>query len=335
MICIVGCAEHHQVKRVRESLLSAGSEVVVVDYRADTPLRAELTENGSFSFSYGDVNLSQAHVVWAADKYIFSRFGADEEWANSYVAHVQWKETARNLLRVLPGRVANCPEAVFRCESKLWQQAMAAAAGFPVAPSMVTNEVSVIRRWASAPEGLIVKAIGDPFIPRLAPEVGQSTIMTSELSVELVSEFPGPIEPLPMFLQRRIEKHFEHRVVVVGERVFSFRIDPGQHKIMATDYRRGGYMVDYVPERLPQDILEQLLRLHESLGLDSGCYDFIERPDGAFVFLEVNANGIWALHDELVGGDITEAFSEMLLAAAYKQQTADGVGLTVQVQHAS
>jgi len=115
-----------------------------------------------------------------------------------------------------------------------------------------------------------------------------------------------------LYIQEQVEKRFEFRVIVIGDETFSFRIDPFQHPIMHIDYRLGGMMVRYEPCAVPTTIQAKLLKLHSAVGLAFGCYDLIEKPSGEFVFLEVNPSGIWALHDEILEGRISDAVASYL-----------------------
>jgi glutathione synthase/RimK-type ligase-like ATP-grasp enzyme len=312
MICIIGSAQHSQVLAVLAALSERRAEVVSIDHASASALTVSVEQrHAGLRFMVGGTELPEGLVTWAAGKYLRQNFGHTEEWANAFIAGANWRETANNILRTLPGEVVNAPDSVARAGSKLWQCRLALDVGFRVPDSLVTNESDQIRLWAGQGE-LVIKAIGDPHMPRVVPEVGQAVMMTSDLTPDMLSHREAR-EPHPVYVQRKVAKKAEHRVVVVAHRVFAFGIDPKQHPIMHTDYRYGGEMVDYMPEELPPDIVAKILELHSRAGLFTGCYDLIETPDGDFVFLEVNPDGIWGKHDEIIGGAISAAFADELI----------------------
>jgi glutathione synthase/RimK-type ligase-like ATP-grasp enzyme len=51
----------------------------------------------------------------------------------------------------------------------------------------------------------------------------------------------------------------------------------------------------------------------ESLGLTFGAIDLIQKPDGEFVFLEVNPNGQWLWLERMLNLGISQAVAEWLI----------------------
>ncbi|MGW0778332.1 MvdC/MvdD family ATP grasp protein [Streptomyces sp. NPDC002835] len=101
------------------------------------------------------------------------------------------------------------------------------------------------------------------------------------------------------------------RVTIVGERVFAAEID-------ATDT---SYPVDMRmvigeskvrPVTLPAALTATLLRLMRHLGLVYGAVDLRRRPDGQYVFFEVNPAGQWLFAEEHAGLPITSAVAGLL-----------------------
>ena len=105
----------------------------------------------------------------------------------------------------------------------------------------------------------------------------------------------------PMIFQEYIEKRFEYRVTVVGNEVFSCRIDSqSAGGATAVDWRN--YAIPSTPHhavQLDQSLEEKLVRLVGELGLTYGAIDLIESPEGEFYFLEVNSMGQWLWIEDL------------------------------------
>ncbi|MGW0314024.1 hypothetical protein [Streptomyces flavidovirens] len=101
------------------------------------------------------------------------------------------------------------------------------------------------------------------------------------------------------------------RVTVVGDRVFAAEIDAS-----ATSYPVDMRMVvDEAlvrPVALPSALTDMLLRLMRRLGLVYGAIDLRRRPDGHYVFFEVNPAGQWLFVEERTGLPITAEVAGLL-----------------------
>lgn len=68
----------------------------------------------------------------------------------------------------------------------------------------------------------------------------------------------------------------------------------------------------YTPYVLPAGIAAKCLRLTQLLGLEFGAIDLIRRPDGEYVFLEINGNGQFQWAEDLSGVKISDALVRLL-----------------------
>ncbi|KAG9585819.1 hypothetical protein KCV01_g13671, partial [Aureobasidium melanogenum] len=139
------------------------------------------------------------------------------------------------------------------------------------------------------------------------------------------------IELAPCIYQEYVEKAFELRVTVIGERIFAAKIEDGA----------GGTFVDWRYEtgrpnfRMTateldasvQDLIHELVR---RLGLSFGCLDFIVDPDGELYFLEINPNGQFLFLEDFVPElRLLEAMTSMLATGStrYDMLGIDGLDL--------
>jgi glutathione synthase/RimK-type ligase-like ATP-grasp enzyme len=53
------------------------------------------------------------------------------------------------------------------------------------------------------------------------------------------------------------------------------------------------------------------------LNLQYGAFDFIEKPDGELVFLEINPTGEWAWLENALGYPMRSAFIELFYGERY------------------
>ena len=117
------------------------------------------------------------------------------------------------------------------------------------------------------------------------------------------------------FAQNYVEKDFELRVTVVGEKVFACRIDSQTltDDTGKIDWRQGyEHGMKQSAFDLPEDIADKCREYLLCLGLNFGCFDFIVTPSGKFVFLECNPNGQWLWVEDATGLKISEAIADFL-----------------------
>ena len=64
---------------------------------------------------------------------------------------------------------------------------------------------------------------------------------------------------------------------------------------------------------LPSKIKNLLLKLMDSLDLVYGAIDMRLRPNGDYIFLEINPSGQWLFVEDGTGLPITKTFSELMI----------------------
>jgi glutathione synthase/RimK-type ligase-like ATP-grasp enzyme len=67
------------------------------------------------------------------------------------------------------------------------------------------------------------------------------------------------------------------------------------------------------PFELPQAVMDKVRTFMLRMGLRYGCLDMIVKPNGGYVFLEVNPNGQWYFVQLRTGIKIAEAIAQELL----------------------
>jgi hypothetical protein len=143
---------------------------------------------------------------------------------------------------------------------------------------------------------------------------GELTRFTELLDESDLAELDS-LRECPLTIQDYIEKAYEVRVTVVGNRAFACKIDsqaPGGNT--SVDWRR--YNIPKTPHSqytLPSNIREQLLSFHAYFGLAASSFDLIRSHEGEYVFLESNPYGQWLWIEDLTGLQITAAIADFLL----------------------
>ena len=122
---------------------------------------------------------------------------------------------------------------------------------------------------------------------------------------DLVAAEPERLGRFPRFVQPRLGRP-ELRVYRIGERLFGFTLHSD-----ALDYR-----VDTKVRIEPTEvgeIAQPLLRLCDDLGLDFAAADFMQESQiGELIFLEVNAQPMFARFDAAIDGRLCDAIIDHL-----------------------
>jgi glutathione synthase/RimK-type ligase-like ATP-grasp enzyme len=205
-------------------------------------------------------------------------------------------------------------EAGRAADAKPYQLAVARQVGFTVPSTLMTNDPS---RALEFVRGLNGPAIYKAFTPydrstREGPVYG---IFTTLITEEQIASRMDSIRRAPCIFQEYVEKHLEIRVTVVGTDIFAAEIHSQQSERSRIDWRRYDLAnTPYAPHDLPKRVVERIFALMSQLRLRFACIDLVLRPDGEYVFLELNPSGQWYWVEQLTGLPITERLVEVLAA---------------------
>ena len=200
----------------------------------------------------------------------------------------------------------NHPAAVTRADFKPAQLARFAELGLTIPPTLVTNDVERVRRFAAEHEHIIYK----PFRGLPAGEDGHAGAIWAQRVHP--GSFDDALAVTAHLFQAEIPKTGDVRVTVVGTKVFAQRITAPDG---ALDWRRGDWDdLIHAPVTVPPLIEAALHRYLASFGLVFGCFDFALTGDGDtpehWTAIECNPNGQWGWLPDAPA--ITEAFADIL-----------------------
>lgn len=197
--------------------------------------------------------------------------------------------------------------AIREAENKIYQLDIARKIGFSIPASIITNIYNdsidfYIRNNANC----IIKPIKSGIIE---DENNTKIIFTSLLKRKPQKE---QIEFSPNFFQSHIEKLYDVRVTMVGEKAFTTLIDSQNSIDTLIDWRKGEHLLKHIKIELPDKILKQCISLLRTLNLRFGAIDFILDKNNNFIFLEINPNGQWAWIEKQTGYKISEEIANLL-----------------------
>lgn len=116
----------------------------------------------------------------------------------------------------------------------------------------------------------------------------------------------------PVIFQEYVEAVYDLRVTVVGDAVFPAAIHSQQTEY-PVDFRMDMANAEITPVTLIPEVVAKLKALQGRLGLQYGAIDMRLRPDGEYVFLEVNPAGQWLFVEEVTGQPIAATLAKLLV----------------------
>ena len=202
------------------------------------------------------------------------------------------------------------PLTIKRADGKIGQLSRARSLGLEIPPTLITNDAKRFLQFFNAHEGKVISKIAEGAAFDISfPRMTRYTESVKRRDLAYISR----LRNCPTLFQANVPKQMELRVTVVGQRVFAAAIFSQASRQAAQDWRRyDDRHTPYRPFDLPPAISESCRRLIADLGLFYGTIDLIVKPDGSYVFLEVNPNGQYLWIEELTGLPITEAIADHL-----------------------
>jgi glutathione synthase/RimK-type ligase-like ATP-grasp enzyme len=202
------------------------------------------------------------------------------------------------------------PEAIRIAEHKVYQLKIAQTLPFAIPKTLITNDPSAVRSFYSdCNHRMIIKPLYLGFIKQAQTS---KNIFTSVVSEEELKDIES-ISLCPSIFQEKIEKQFDIRVTVVGERVFAAKIIPTALPENVPDWRFAPLeKLRHYKYDLPADIESACVKLVRILGLNFGAIDLALDNKDNFVFFEINPNGQWAWLETALGFHISKAIVDQL-----------------------
>ena len=202
------------------------------------------------------------------------------------------------------------PRSIREAENKIYQIILAKKMGFIVPDSIIATEAAQVHLFfARNDENCIIKPVRSGFIDDAGDERVIFTTLIEREHIDLIDM----AELCPLYLQQNIKKTADIRVTVVGNTVFSARINSQVSKATSIDWRKAESLsLPYEDIKIPDTLQKKCIDLVKTLGLEFGAIDFVLDLQGNYIFLEINPNGQWAWIETRLGYDISGELINML-----------------------
>jgi glutathione synthase/RimK-type ligase-like ATP-grasp enzyme len=233
------------------------------------------------------------------------RLSLTSERLDNYV-RAQSTATLTALCECLPTLWVGHPHKLRRAEVKALQLLKASEAGLSTPHTLISNDQAQVAAFLDAladTECAIKPLVALGVTDAQGYRLPLTTTLPRGHSLESVAAAPSIFQPY-------VEKAFEIRCVVFGERIFAAKIDSQATEATRTDWRAGDVKQEVFV--LPEDVKASIRRLMASFELNFASLDMIVTPDGEFVFLELNPNGQWLWLELELGLPLVASMADLL-----------------------
>jgi glutathione synthase/RimK-type ligase-like ATP-grasp enzyme len=187
---------------------------------------------------------------------------------------------------------------------KIFQLRQAQECGFTLPDTLITNDPDDARLFIDRRgyRNVVYKAFS-----ALEEEWRETRLLRPE-ELELLDH----VRYAPLIFQEYVEAVHDVRITVVGDAIFAAAIH-SQETSYPVDFRMDMDNAAISAVDLPEPVADQIRALMRALGLSFGAIDMRLRPDGEYVFLEINPAGQWLFVEEATGQPIAMALARLLV----------------------
>lgn len=293
-IMVVGHLADNTVTHFLREARSANAQVVLADLPA-------IARGGSWRISVPDDGLSfvdspEYRLLLSNMGGVYSRLISLEGRKSDSRSRARWRGLCSGLRAWLEQHsetVVNRPGGDRHNTTKPMHEALIAAYGFSVPPSVTSSDRHVLREFAES----------HPTICKPCSGVRCDAFMVDGADFDHYSAAQGPVH-----LQRYIAGS-DFRIHVVGTEVFPLRIDH-----CGVDYRAASSGEKrYTEEEVNTELRQRLVDVTSRMNVLFAGWDFRRDRDGKFWALEVNYMPAYRMYDVRSGGRISQALLAMLM----------------------
>lgn len=311
-VLIVATEEDVHTRAVVEQLQARDGRVAVADLsrfpqQADMSLHFTCCGQRDLSLRVGEEPLDLAEVGsvwWRRPQQPLVDPAIHRETHRMFAAN-EVHEALSGLWHALDVFWINDPARDHVAHRKVGQLRVAHEVGLRIPDTLITNNPDRARAFIDARgyTRVIYKAFS------ALPEEWRETRLLRPEELALLDN----VRYAPVIFQEYVEAVYDLRITVVGERVFAAAIH-SQETAYPVDFRMDMANARVEAVELPEEVSDKLLALMARMGLVYGAIDMRLRPDGEYVFLEINPAGQFLFIEQETDQPIAAAIAETLLA---------------------
>lgn len=313
---IVGRNDDPHTLAVKKELENLGRRVLCFDtFRGDS-IKINFSNKGSTicSFKNEELNQNEIKSIWYRQKPVIPLpWWSPLQNDAARFSQREWRTVLQTLQNFLPNTYwINSPEHQRRINYKPKQLELAAFVGFKFPETIITNDPIQVENFIKLYDKVIYKCFSGYIFS------DQSGILTSLITLESLKGNTESISRTPGIYQEFIQKDYEARVTVVGNRCFVCHIRTPKTGLGAVDWRHSHFDDIFEKGEIPASVITCIQRFQNLSKLNYGAYDFIISPDGQWYFLECNPAGQFLWMENTIGYKISLAIAENLYSGNAK-----------------
>lgn len=300
-ILIIGSPEEQHAAFIYQKIMERGEEAVYLN-TWDFPAKSRLSllpDSKALGFFSASEQEKKIPLTDFRSVYWRYHFGYQLPALNDQflldMAYREIESTVGSMLRMLPCRMVNSPEAIAMHAYKTYQLQLLKQAGLRVPQTLVTNDPDAVLEFYERLQGQVIfKPVrGGAHTEKLKPE---------DLKAERLKE----LSKAPVQFQELIEG-VDVRVYWMGQEAFSAEI-----RSKTLDFRADAE-AEIVPVELPGTIQQQCHIVCNTLGLLYSGIDIRRTPAGEYVFLEGNPCPMFIHFEKQTGYPISNRLVDLLM----------------------
>jgi len=312
MILVVGQHPDPHIETVCALLRNQGTPVCILDrYATEDYISFEMSggKNRGYIHSQGTTfSLDEISCVWWRVKPAAPvEFPGGGGTLSEQFRSKEWNA----LLRSLPAWLSHVPwiNPLINYQSprtKPGQLMLAREIGFTIPDTVISNNIDDIAPMFNRHKEIIYKTLDSFLIP---PD---KIIYTNITTKDDVLQRREEIRLAPCMFQEFLQKSYELRVTVVGDRIFSVAIDSQSDVRTKIDWRRDQSRSMYSSTDIGEALTSKLRTYMTKASLVYGAFDFVVTLDEQVVFLECNPSGQWLWLEKATNLPISQAIADLL-----------------------
>lgn len=199
------------------------------------------------------------------------------------------------------------PSLLYEARIKSNQLMHARKVGLDVPKTIITRSKQPVESLLEeCPDGVIAKSLRAPYVES---KDSYYTLRTQEIKQRDLDD--ESLFVCPTVFQERIRAQYELRIVVVGERLFTFKATTKNKDVV--DIRASGpNNIEYAYCSISSGLEVKIRNLVKGFHLPFSSMDLLVDQNGREFFVDLNPNGQWLWLEYSTGVNLSDSFIQMM-----------------------
>lgn len=276
-------------------------ETIKISERVDQSDSSILVQTESRTFDTHDIDVVWYRKIWKP----IIKSPMEEQYLNASIKEsIAVRKALFQSMQHLPW--LDPIPLVEKASDKFHQLRIAQSVGLSIPQTIISNDPRAVKSFYKKLKGGMICKLHTPLSASM--EGNSFSLYTTQVQEEDLDEL-DMLEVCPMIFQELIPKAYELRIAYIDQACYTGKIISKN----TIDWRKPNQDVSWDTYTISESLREQLIALMQKLDLSFGAIDLIAKPDGSYVFLEVNPVGEWGMLEMELNLPISQAIAKGLL----------------------